>query len=93
MQDLETYGLMVEHLRLFFVSGLFSPAIWLMWAGVYVFAWIVGRNMGPGPISTGLILVYLVAALIGFLTRSPGWDLLILGGFPFVLGIYVGRKR
>ena len=92
MQDMETYRQMLEHLRFFFVSSLFNPTVWLLWAGVYAFAWVVGRTMRHSRIGSVLIILTIFAALGGFVFRSQGWDLLILGGLPFVLGLYVGKK-
>ena len=92
MQSFETYKLMWEHLELFFVSGLFAPPVWLMAGLVYCGGWITGRVMRGKPIGTVFILFYLGACAFAFLVKSSGWDLLILGGTPFILGVYVGKK-
>ena len=92
MELLEHYGAMWEHLKYFFISSLFNPPIWLAWGVIYALGWITGKSFGSHPLGRFVILGYLLACILGFLFRSSGWDVLILFGFPFIVGIMVGKK-
>lgn len=93
MQSIETYGEMWEHLKFFFVTMLFNYATWLPIAFVFAVGWVIGWSLRRTRFGNPLIGLYILGAALSFLFKSPGWDLLILAGIPFLLGVYIGKKK
>ncbi len=90
---METYQQMYAHLEAFVFSFFFSPPLWLFMGGIYIAGWIVGAFMRGQKVGNYVILFYFGASIFAFITKSQGWDMLILCGFPFVLGLYIGKKE
>ena len=93
LQSFDAYGQMLEHLKLFFVTMLFAPPVWIMLVPVYFAGLVIGRGLRHIGYGNIFVLLYLAGFFLSFVFRSAGWDLMILAGLPFMLGVYIGKKR